>query len=277
MTSISILLVEPENPDNIGAVCRAMKNTGFGDLRLVRPPHDWKKKSEKMAMAGADLIEKANVFSTVEEALADRQLVIGTTRRGGPRRGFFMPFRKAIKTLSQRTAQGDRCAVMFGKESKGLDNHSLSLCHWVTTIPVHPDCPSINLAQAVMIITFKLFEITAVDADIEQYRATASIPKRGRIRALNPKKNLKKIGEYQYLSKAEMDGVLDCFESALTALEYEKKGNQVLSRIRRTFQGLLKRSGLMESEAQMIRGLSRRITEKVKVEDQRGKNERDNG
>jgi tRNA/rRNA methyltransferase len=262
MTSISILLVEPENPDNIGAVCRAMKNTGFSDLRLVRPPHDWQEKSKKMAMSGSDLISKARVFLNVEEALADRHLVIGTTRRGGPRRGFFMPFQKAIDTISKRTLRGDLCAVMFGRESKGLDNHSLSLCHWVTTIPVHPDCPSINLAQAVMIMTFKLFELTAGDADIKQYRATASIPKRGRIRALNSnKKNT--IGEYQYLSKAEMEGVLDSFESALSALEYEKKGNQVLTRIRRTFQGLLKRSGLMESEAQMIRGLSRRICERA--------------
>jgi TrmH family RNA methyltransferase len=259
---IAILLVEPENPDNIGAVARAMKNTGFSDLRLVNPPRDWRTKAVKMAMSGAGLLESASVFRTVEEAIADRHLVIGTTRRGGPRRGIFMPFREATSKLLGENSSGGKCAVMFGRESKGLDNDALSLCHRVTTIPVHPDCPSINLAQAVMIIAFKLFEASAKDADIAQYRATASIPKRGRIRALNPDRKIKPLGEYDYLADGDVRAVMKYFEYALKALEYDKKGGDVFNRILATFGGMLKRSGLTPSEAQMIRGLSRRICEK---------------
>jgi TrmH family RNA methyltransferase len=265
MSPISILLVEPENPDNIGAVARAMGNTGSCDLRLVRPPRDWRTKSVKMAMSGADLLAKARVFETVEEAIADRHFVIGTTRRGGPRRGFFMPFRDAVENLLEKSATGGACAVMFGKESKGLDNHSLSLCHRVTTIPVHPGCPSINLAQAVMIIAFKLFEASVKDADIAQYRATASIPKRGRIRALNPNRKIKPLGEYDYLADGDVRAVMKYFEHALKALEYDKKGGDVFNRILATFGGMLKRSGLTPSEAQMIRGLSRRICERTRA------------
>lgn len=266
MPSVSIVLVDPENPDNIGAVVRAMKNTGLDDLRLVRPPANWREKSVKMAMGGVDLLDRANVFSAFADAVSDRHLVIGTTRRGGPRRGFFMPFRQAVETLVERQAKGGKCAVVFGRESKGLDNASLSLCHWVTTIPVHPDCPSINLAQAVMIMAFKLFEATAPeDADIRQYRATASIPKRGRMRALKPKEGMPKIGEYRYLSQAEIETVLDSFEGALKALDYEKKGNHMLARIRSTFHSLLKRGGLLQSEAQMFKGLSRRIIEQSEL------------
>lgn len=262
---ISILLVDPENPDNIGAVARAMKNMGFSDLRFVRPPADWRSKSVKMAMSGADLLESARVFSSVEDAIADCHFVLGTTRRGGPNRGFFMPFQKAVETLRERSARGARSAVMFGRESKGLDNDSLSCCHAVTTFPVHPACPSINLAQAVMIMVFKLFEAAAPHADIEQYRATASIPKRGRIRArTRPREGIAKLGEYEFLTQKQVEVAVHAFEQALKALGYETRGDNVIERILVTFRGILKRSGLMASEAQMIKGLSRRIRESTK-------------
>jgi len=150
---ISILLVEPENPDNIGAVARAMKNMGLRDLRLVCPPRLWKSKGKKMAVSAYDVLQKAHVFKSVEEAVSDSHLVIGTTRRGGPRRGSFLKFEETLEKI-KKTKASHRVTLMFGKESKGLDNPSLNRCDWVTTIPVHPDMPSINLAQAVMIFAF---------------------------------------------------------------------------------------------------------------------------
>lgn len=262
-SDIAILLVEPENPDNIGAVARVMKNMGLRNFRLVCPPPGWKEKARKMAVSAADLLETAETYTNPQEALADRSLVIGTTRRGGPKRGFFMPFQKAIDAILERQQNGERVAVIFGKESKGLDNNALALCNWVTTIPVHSDFASLNLAQAVMVIAFKLFERTAVGADLEQFRATASIPKRGRMRAAAKKEKLRRIGEYQFLSQEAVDDALGTFKKALLALEYDKKGNNVFGRIQATLKGMIKRSGLLESEAQMIRGLSRRICERT--------------
>ncbi len=263
-SKVAILLVEPENPDNIGAVVRAMKNMGLRDLRLVGPPPGWREKGKKMAMSAADLLETAGVYESVRDAIGDRNLVIGTTRRGGPKRGFFTPFQKAVDTILERSQNGEKIAIMFGKESKGLDNDSLDLCNWVTTIPAHSDFASINLAQAVMIIAFKLFERTAAGADLEQFRATASIPKRGRMRVAAGKDKPHKVGEYHFLTQEAVDGVLATFKKALLSLEYDKKGNNVFGRIQATLKGMIKRSGLLESEAQMIRGLSRRICEKAK-------------
>jgi TrmH family RNA methyltransferase len=262
-SNTAVLLVEPENPDNIGAAARAMKNTGLRDLRLVRPPAGWREKGKKMAVSAADLLETAKSYDAVRDALADRSLVIGTTRRGGPRRGFFLPFQKAMDAVFDRAQGGETAAVMFGKESKGLDNESLALCNWVTTLPAHPDFASFNLAQAVMIVAFKLFERTAAGADIAQFRATAAVPKRGRVRAAARKEKIRKIGEYSFLTQGPVDETLGIFKEALLALGYDKKGGQVFERIQVTLKGMIKRSGLLASEAQMIRGLSRRICERT--------------
>src|SRR3989338_1856915 len=114
---VAIVLANPENPDNVGAVARAMKNTGFSDLRLVTPPRTWKKKARKMAMSARDILDRAVVFSSLAKATQDRQMVIGTTRRQGPKRGLLVPFGRIPKLVSKKTS-----AIVFGRESKGLSN-----------------------------------------------------------------------------------------------------------------------------------------------------------
>ncbi len=159
MMSVSIILVEPENPDNIGAVARAMKNMALSDLRLVQPPKHWQRLGKKMAMSGWGVLQKAREFETLKEAVSDLRLVIGTTRRTGPKRGRFLDFDSAIEKIVQTaSASRAKAALVFGKESKGLDNPSLRLCDWATIIPANPDYPSLNLAQAVMIFAFSLFK-----------------------------------------------------------------------------------------------------------------------
>lgn len=251
MSHIAILLVEPENPDNIGAVARAMKNMGLKDLCLVKPVKPWKTKGRKMAVKAFDLLEQASVFNSVEDAVREAHLVIGTTRRGGPRRGLFIPFDEAIAKI-KKADTGQRVVIMFGKESKGLDNPSLNRCDWVTTIPVHPDLPSINLAQAVMIFAFTLWD--------RSLPLPKQLPKRGQFRADQGKKSTRH--EARYVPKEEIQAVLDSFEKAVGVLGFDNK-SRVVSRIRASLGRLFKRSALLESEAQMFKGLSRRICEKL--------------
>jgi len=232
---ISIILVEPENPDNIGAVARAMKNMGLGNLRLVNPPEEWRQKAKKMAIAAEDVLKKALVYPTLREAVSDQTLVIGTTRRHGPRRGVFIPFQEMIKKV-QAVAQRKPAAIIFGKESKGLDNASLKLCDWVTTLPASPAYPSINLAQAVMLVAFALFQS-------------------------DHKEKIPPSSDLLYVSKEVMDDVLARLRKSLHVLNYEEEGSDVIDRILATFHGLFKRGGLIQSEAQMLRGIARRICE----------------
>ena len=241
-----MVLVEPENPDNIGAVARAMKNMGLQDLRLVRPPRGWKRKSKKMAMKARDTLESARVFRSVKEAVSDARLVIGTTRRTGPKRGSFIPFYAAVQKISAMP-QSD-AAVLFGKESKGLSNRDLAMCDWLTTIPSHPGYPSINLAQAVMIVAFSIFTFFRTQPESSPARIGKS-ERKGLL----------------YVSKEEMSSVLERFREALSALNYEREGRDVHERIVATLHRLLKRGGLLTSEARMLKGLSRRIVENRKA------------
>jgi tRNA/rRNA methyltransferase len=236
--NIAVILVSPENPDNIGAVARAVKNMGFSDLRLVKPPRGWRVKARKMAMAAGDILKDAKAFSSLREAVLDLGLVIGTTRRGGGHRGIFLSFDKAITGIC-RNSLNQKTGIVFGRESKGLANEDSDLCDHLVTIPTGPAYPSLNLAQAVMVMLF------ALSRESSNRHAATSVPDG---RALNRK---------------EIEIAITHFEEALRALDYKKGGANLLPRILKTMRGLIKRAGLLEPEAQMIKGLSRRIREKV--------------
>lgn len=230
---IAVILVRPENPDNIGAAARAMKNMGFSDLRLVQPPLKWYARGKKMAMSAGDTLKQARLFRSVREAVRDLHLVFGTTRRKRGKGGAFSPFEKAVKTL-QQASSGQKTGIVFGCESKGLANRDIAFCDGLITIPTARVYPSLNLAQAVMIVLFAL----SSGKNLSQF------PKEIRNR---------------FLTKKEIADTLAHFEKALKVLGYRKGGADLLPRILRTFRGLLHRGGLLEPEAQMIKGLSRRI------------------
>lgn len=234
---ISIILVEPENPDNIGAAARAMKNMGLSDLRCVKPPKQWKTKGRKLAMSAGDVLRKAKSFASAAQAVADCGWVLGTTRRKGPRRGTFIAFERTIENIKKKS-QKTKVAILFGKESKGLDNDSLKLCDNVVTIPSHEAYPSLNLAQAVMVICFSLFDKDEPSEAIKQTEPFCC-------------------------TKLEIEETFRHFEKALTALNYGKERNNLRERILSVFAGIFKRSGMLEVEAQMIKGLSARISQKV--------------
>ena len=234
--SASIILVQPEGPDNIGAAARAMKNMGLSDLRLVRPPSGWKKKARKMAVAAAGLLAAARVFDSVAGAVSDCQLVFGTSRRRGAKRGMFVDFTAAVEKI-RSASRKNRTAILFGRESRGLSNADLELCDFLFTLPASAEYPSLNLAQAVMVVSFSLFSAEARRA------------------APGPQPPL--------VSKEETGEVLDRLRQALEALGYEDGRSRVLPRILAAFRDFFSRGGLLQKEAQMFRGLSRRIIERI--------------
>ena len=234
---VSITLVSPENPDNIGAVARAMKNMGLRDLRLVNPPSDWKTKGRKLAMAATDVLESAKTYRTVSDAVHDARMVVGTTRRKGPRRGTFVDFQEGIQKI-RKTSRSQCLSILFGKESKGLDNKTLAFCDWVLSIPSDEAYPSLNLSQAVMVIVFSLFEET------------------------QSKKEGAGKKPLFFCQKREIEETLTHFERALRVLDYGR-GKGLIPRILTTLGGVFKRNGMLEPEAQMIKGLSRTIINKL--------------
>jgi len=153
MGNIRIALVRPRDPNNIGAVARAMKNFGFTDLAVITPhPPVW---TEVVSAVNAtDVLTNARICGALDEAIADCNLVVGTTDRTRveEKQTVYTPF-----DLSRELAVADyNLALVFGSEKHGLTNEDLSRCHRVMSIPTQPDCPSMNLGQAVAVCCYEL-------------------------------------------------------------------------------------------------------------------------
>ena len=158
--SISIILVRPKFHENIGSVARAMKNTGFHRLILVDGCSPLHRNAYKLASGAEDILERAEEFFTLREAISELGCVVGTTSREGKERSSLLTpkaFVKKLIPLSLRNSIG----LVFGSEKEGLTNEELSLCRLYVKIPSSKLFPSLNLAQAVMVICCELFQSSA--------------------------------------------------------------------------------------------------------------------
>lgn len=158
--NISIVLVEPQSPGNVGMVCRAMKNMGLSSLRLVNPCPIDHPEALKFAVSAKDLLESAVIFPDLESALADTPLSIATTRRHGKyRQEILTP--AAVVTRLAADAGHNRAAIVFGREDSGLTTAEVSLCRWQATIATSAEYGSLNLAQAVLLFCYEIFSSSA--------------------------------------------------------------------------------------------------------------------
>jgi TrmH family RNA methyltransferase len=154
---IVVVLVEPQNVVNIAGVVRAMKNMGLSRLRLVRPGEFDAWRIGGIAHRSEDVVEKAQIYDSLQDALAGITLAVGTTAR--PRtahRNYARP-RDVVPHVLRHAREGQEVAVLFGREDRGLENDALDLCHHVAIIPTNPDYSSLNLAQAVLLLSYEMF------------------------------------------------------------------------------------------------------------------------
>jgi TrmH family RNA methyltransferase len=152
---LRIVLVAPRNPLNIGAAARAMSNFGFTQLRLVNP-YDIAFREARSAVRSQYILEQAALFDSVAAAVADCELVAGTTSVG--HRDLHVPLYRlepAAALIRERLATTP-VALLFGSEKFGLSNDDLSHCHWLLRIPTRTDHGSMNLGQAVAICLYEL-------------------------------------------------------------------------------------------------------------------------
>lgn len=156
LAHIRIVLVRPQGAANIGAVARAMKNMGLEDLVLVGPRVRRDFWVRAMAVHAKDVLERTTVVSDLAAAVADCGVVVGTTARPGLYRAPRGTARQLAPSLVA-AAITNRVAIVFGPEDHGLSNEDLKSCHQVLFIPASPAYPSLNLAQAVMIVCYELF------------------------------------------------------------------------------------------------------------------------
>jgi tRNA/rRNA methyltransferase len=153
---IIIILVEPQSPGNIGMTCRAMKNMGCTQLRIVNGCDRFDSEALKFAVSARDLLESAVVFPDLASAMADCTLTVGTTRRHGKYRQEILSPPEVAGRLREQVAPDCRAALVFGREDSGLTTEELSLCRWHATIPTSEEYGSLNLAQSVLIFCYEL-------------------------------------------------------------------------------------------------------------------------
>jgi TrmH family RNA methyltransferase len=148
---VVFVLVRAARAANVAAACRAMKNMGARTLRLVDPPPDLHDREARALAYGAwDVLDSATRFPTLREAVADCTLVAATSARD-------LPAAVSPRLFAENVRSKGALAVVFGPEASGLKTGELSLCESTIRIPTDPAQPSLNLAQAVLIVAYELF------------------------------------------------------------------------------------------------------------------------
>lgn len=151
----SIILVEPQLPDNIGMVARAMANFGLEDLRLVKPRDAWPNERARIAASGATfVIDEARAFETFEASLGDLTWVAATTARQRDLAKPVLTPAEAMAEARRRIANGERAGVVFGRERNGLETSEVANADAMVMIPVDNRFASLNLAQAVLLLGY---------------------------------------------------------------------------------------------------------------------------
>lgn len=152
----AVILCEPQLGENIGAAARAMANFGLWDLRLVRPRDGWPNERAIAAASRADhVIERVQVFDTLEAAIADLHLVLATTARSRDMQKEVIGPDEAAQRLASRIAAGQGAGLLFGRERWGLLNEEVAMADTIVTLPVEPAFASLNIAQAVLLLAYE--------------------------------------------------------------------------------------------------------------------------
>ena len=161
LTGPVVILVEPQLGENIGMAARAMGNFALSRLRIVHPRDGWPSVAAQRAAAGADhIIEHAELFDTVEAAVADCTLLFATTARAHDQAKPVVGPEAAAVEMTDQIGDGGTVGILFGRERWGLTNEEVGLANRIITFPVNPGFASLNLAQAVLLVGYEWFKLS---------------------------------------------------------------------------------------------------------------------
>lgn len=232
LDNIQITLVNTTHPGNIGAAARALKTMGLKHLALVEPklfPHE---EATARAAGATDILQRAQVWSNLDDAIADCALVVGASAR---RRSVEVPILTPRETAEwiRQNYQHQRVAVLFGCERDGLSNAEMDRCQRLITIPANPEYSSLNIASAVQILCYELrLASLAAEADFIEEKEEMATTK-------------------------ELNALWQHLEHTLLAIKFlnPKGPSQVFRKLQRMFQ----RANLSSLEVRMLRGMLKHI------------------
>ena len=238
----AIILVNPQMGENIGMCARAMLNCGLTELRLVAPRDGWPSEIALATSSGAvEVVQNAKLYETLADAVADCQFVVATTARTRDMvKPVFTP-ETAAQALHQSANQASgQTAILFGPERAGLTNEDLTFCDAIINIPLNPDYMSLNIAQAVLLVSYEWYKLKIERKSLSEDRAILF--------------DQMAITETGVAAKGEMNALLDHFETALDDAGFfstESQKPTILRNLRNTFQ----RMRLSSQEAQTMHGI----------------------
>jgi tRNA/rRNA methyltransferase len=226
-----IVLVRPQLGQNIGKAARAMLNFGLTDLRLVAPRDGWPNPDAGPAASGADaVLERAQVFSTVTDAIADCSHVFASTVR---RRDLVMPVIDPEEMAGRIAGSAERSAILFGPERSGLETEEVALAQAIVTVPINPEFASLNLAQAVILLAYEW-------------------SKRSRL-AQPPAKELEARAPH-----GELEGLIGQLDQELVAKGYFHPPSRTQA-TRNTIRTIFTKAGWSSREVKAVRGIIRAL------------------
>ena len=235
--NLKIVLVGTTHPGNIGASARAMKNMGLSNLILVEPKDFPNDQAIFRSKAAKDVVENATVFSSVEEAVSECDLVIGTSARERTVPWPIVNPREASIEVA-KSLPNQKIAIVFGREDRGLTNEELGLCNLHVHIPSDPNYSSLNLSQAVQIIAYEI-----------------------RLSVLGREEH-EDSWDVEFANNEQTERLIDHMDEIMQAVDFYDVENprKLLVRVRRFF----KRSRIDVMEANIFRGLFSAIQKKIK-------------
>lgn len=161
-----IVLVSPQMGENIGGTARAMLNCGLKHLRLVSPRDGWpNEKAIAMASGAFDKMSPVEIYPNLRDAIADCQRIFATTGLSRDIVKHVHTPQSATSEISSSIESGNKVAILFGCERVGLNNSDMALAQDLVTIPSNPDFPSLNLAQAVMVMAYEWLKVAPQNQD----------------------------------------------------------------------------------------------------------------
>lgn len=214
---IRIILINTSHPGNIGSAVRAMKTMGLQQLYLVAPKQFPHPKAEEMASGAKDLLDNACVVETLDEAIADCSLILGSSARNRTIPWPMLTPREAAQKISEEANSNEtiNTAILFGREQSGLTNDELQRCHFHIQIPANPSYCSLNIAAALQVIAYELRVADLTDS-------ANTVPNEW---------------DYRLANALEMEKFFNHLQNALIEVDFLKMNapRKLMTRLRRLF------------------------------------------
>lgn len=245
LDNIQIVMVNTTHSGNIGAAARAMKNMGLSRLVLVDPKADINEEAIQRSSRAEEILHNARITQTLEQAIAGCGLVVGTSARSRHIPWPLMTPRQCAARVSQVAAHDNQVALVFGRESSGLTNEELHLCHAHVHIPTEENFSSLNVSQAVQVLSYEMRLASLADDGAEQDASWGV------------------AWDYPLASHEELNGMLQHMEQAMVDIGFldPNTPKQLMSRVRRLYQ----RAGVDKMEINILRGMLAAVQRQAKA------------